>query len=101
MTDTDRSGIDAFESFRAYLEKEVAPLLPLDKREEILDGIVRAAYTFGGALLRRGAGGSGELLAFTQYARAQEPDEEEEPHFPKPDNVVGFPPPREAPEDLS
>jgi len=97
VRDPDRSGVDAFEAFRAYLEKEVAPLLSLEKREEVLDGIVRAAYTFGGALRRRG-GGAGDFIAFTQHGGAEEPDEEEERELSPPHNVVGFPPPRESPE---
>jgi hypothetical protein len=96
MADADRSGLDAFEAFRSYLEKEVAPLLPLEQREQVLDGIVRAAYTFGGALRRRGAGGAGDFLAFTQHPGPDDQDEEELA-TPTPDNVVEFAPPRAGP----
>ena len=94
MADSDRSALDAFETFRSYLEKEVAPLLPVEQRDQVLDGIVRAAYTFGGALLRRGAGGAGDWLAFTQDSGIpddQVEDEAEEATSIKPDNIIGFP----------
>src|ERR1044071_4323641 len=102
MTDTDRSAIDAFETFRSYLDKEVAPLIPVGEREKVLDGIVRAAYIFGGALLRRGATGAGDWLAFTKHPGMpgdQADDEEEEVTPPQPDNVIGFPTPGLAPDE--
>src|SRR5829696_4739820 len=99
MADPDRSAVDAFETFRSYLEKEVAPLLPAETREQVLDGIVRAAYTFGGALLRRGAGGAVDWLAFTQHPPGvdDELEEEEESVAPQPDNIIGFPSPAALP----
>jgi len=86
---------DAFEIFRAYLDKEVAPLLPIDKREQIVDGIIRAAYTFGGALLARGAGGSIAWLAFLKNNQLSEDDEDVEENEETPEgpssNVLAFP----------
>jgi hypothetical protein len=100
MADTDRSGTDAFEAFRSYLEKEIAPLLPAEKREPALDGIIRAAYTFGGALLRRGAGGAGDYLASMHHPGSDDQADEEEAPPPSPSNVVGFPAPSVAREEL-
>jgi hypothetical protein len=102
VTNIDRSAVDAFETFRSYLEKEVAPLLPLAQREHALDGIVRAAYAFGGALLRRGAVGAGDWLAFQRHSGT--PGDQagyEEPMLAprQPDNIIGFPSPGLSPEE--
>jgi len=81
--------VDAFETFRTYLEKKSRRCYRWSNGEQVLDGIVRAAYTFGGALLRRGAGGAGDWLAFTQDQALDEEDEDDGEQAPRPGNVVG------------